>query len=94
MANIPSLPLEIVNKLVNVGGLQKKLRCRKCKKYTEHVSVSYSVLAKEKELGWKVVGRIYDLLPSWPLVAGNTYVCSKCGEVRWEGGLLSDLFNS
>jgi len=90
MASI-SVPMEIVNKLINIGGLQRKLQCLSCKEYTEHVQVSRAE-GKHRTFD-QIAGRIIDLVPLLPLLPGNPFACTKCGRIRNEGGILSDICN-
>ena len=86
-----SIPKELLNKLINLGGIEKKLKCKSCNKFTDHISVSYSEGADSTFDSF--AGRVFDLLPTNMLVWGNPYVCTKCGRIKCDGGLFSDWWN-
>jgi hypothetical protein len=86
-----SVPTELLNKLINLGGLKKTLHCDKCKDYTEHVSISISETAPKDKTFEKILGRFLDNFPGMPLMAGNPFACMKCKKVKLSGGLLSDV---
>lgn len=86
------IPQEILNKIVNVGGVKRELYCYRCEKYKEHVQVSYAQTTGAS-IGAKVMGRILDLIPGIPTIMGNAFACKSCGHVRSEGGLASDVIS-
>ncbi len=85
----PSVRMELLHKVTNLGGLEKTLRCPHCQAYTRHVSVSYAA----SEQGWlmKIWGRFFDHVPGTPLLLGNQFACTTCERYHMDGGLLSDL---
>lgn len=85
------IPQEILNKILNIGGVKRDLYCSRCKKYTEHVQVSYA--DTDSSLSIKIMGRFADIVPLMPTLSGNPFACKSCGKIRYEGGFLSDLEN-
>jgi hypothetical protein len=82
---------DLANNIVNLGGVERKLYCSKCKDYTDHISVSYA--ERHKPNFGKILMRINDLNPLMTISAGNPYICLKCKRQRLEGGLISDIIN-
>ena len=85
------LSTAIINKLINLGGLKRKLMCFKCKKMTTQVQVSYG--EDVRSTFGNILSRINDYNPFMPLTAGNPFACTVCGKVRWDGGILSGVLN-
>ena len=90
--HIPPLPKDILNRLVNLGGIEKTLKCRKCKKFKKHISVSYAEIVEDNDL-IKFFGRVSDLNPAANVGVGTPFVCDTCGNVLIEQGLFSDTLN-
>ena len=86
-----NIPTEFLNRLINLGGVKKSLRCDSCEEFTEHISVSWAEV--EKETFYQIIGRLSDMMPTQALLFGNPFACSKCGLVRHEGGFISDWYN-
>ena len=92
------IPNEVLNKIINLGGVEKLLYCDKCGQYIKHVSVSYSQMSAVRQTGLRladqVFGRIMDHVPfAMPLTYGNPYACTSCRRINFEGGLASDTIN-
>ncbi len=86
-----SLPKEIVEKLINLGSVQKKLYCLNCNDFTPHISVSWAY-ADRGTLN-QIIGRINDWNPVASLVTGIPYTCLNCKAILYSGGLISDPEN-
>jgi|688.fasta_scaffold1785045_1 hypothetical protein len=86
-----NLPREVIDRLVNLGGVEKKLYCKQCNKFTPHISVSQGELYYS--LVGQIFGRVNDFNPASSLGVGNPYICQSCRAFRVEGGLLSDSKN-
>jgi hypothetical protein len=97
--NLSNLPKEVLHKVINLGGLERKIYCPSCKKYTLHVSGSYadSTTHSNTRKGFytvfKVVSRLCDYIPFMATVVGNEYACTTCRRIKSEGGILSDKIN-
>jgi hypothetical protein len=91
--NIPSVPNEMLHRVLNLGGEEKSLYCSQCGEYTRHVTVSYAVTKRPGF--YKIVGRAMDYVPlAYTLTAGNPYACMKCKRLIYSGGLFSDFLDS
>jgi hypothetical protein len=88
---IESVPPVVIEHLVNFTGIKRPLKCKRCKRYTEHVSVSYATT--ESSCFTMVFTRLLDYVPGVPIINGHPFACIKCGRIQSEGGLLSDLIN-
>ncbi len=91
-----NIPSEILHKFFNLGGLEKKLYCKRCSAYTNHVSVSYSAGITDSEshsLIQKAIFRLLDFSPGGPLITGNLFACTVCETIRLDGGITSDVIN-
>ena len=88
-----SIPLskDVLNLLINLGGITKKLPCEKCNSFKDHVSVTNAALNDDAIL--KILGRANDLNPLYTLTAGVPFVCISCGKGVMDGGLFSDALN-
>jgi hypothetical protein len=90
-----SISEEILKMLINGGGEKKELWCDKCNVFTTHISVSWATLKGNERDGTllKIFERANDYNPASSLLNGKPYWCTKCGEERFHGGLISDLLN-
>jgi hypothetical protein len=94
MNNIPSIPTEILHKLINLGGLEKTMRCDWCNEYTKHISTTHvDTLGNNSPLGFKAISTLLDFLPMVGFIFGNPFVCLKCGKMKHRGGLFSIIVN-
>jgi hypothetical protein len=83
---------ELVNKFINLGGVEKKMYCSQCNDYTVHLSVSFAERAESTIT--RVTGRLSDFNPMITLGAGTPYICLTCRRQRLDGGVFSDVFNN
>ena len=84
----------LVNKFINLGGVEKNLKCKHCAEFTDHVSISFANSVDKDDIIGRVAGRINDLIPFVPLIVGNVYECTKCAMLKYDGGMLSGFFGS
>ena len=89
------VPLELINKLINLGHVSREFYCERCEAYTKHVIVSYaddldsvggSALMRRYR---RIFGQMLDYVPGFPLLLGNMYACTTCGRMDCKGGILS-----
>jgi len=81
----------LLEKIINSGGKEKKLRCLFSDQIQTHTSVSMAE-GMDEGIG-KVIGRLNDYNPASWGTFGAFYVCNHCGFPRADGGLLSDWKN-
>ena len=92
MSELTNLPKDVINRLINLGGVEKKLLCLKTRKLTLHVSISWAEL--EHRSFFKALDRVgADLNPFFIFAMGSLYICEECNRVRADGGVLSDYWN-
>lgn len=91
MSGIP-ITKEIFNRLVNTGGVKKTLKCRKCKDFKSHISVSNAEVYGDHDL-LKLLGRLNDVNPLSNVGLGTPYVCMSCRNMILDEGIASDFVN-
>ena len=78
--------------LINTGGEEKKIYCKKCRTITLHISVTYAdvdEMVKGRPLG-KLTSLLMDYNPMNQLLNGTMFKCQECGSMRTQGALLGD----
>lgn len=90
--NVPSAPREVLHKMINFGGLEKKMFCSRCNRVTDHVTVTRGEYADMRRWGpfGKFLGKVIDLTPGTGFVVGTPTVCCVCGRLLERGGLFAD----
>lgn len=87
------LPKQLIDKIVNLGGTEKQLICLKCQKITKQVSISYSEMNADESILGDIFLSINNFNPASVVLLGNPFVCTVCGKVKLDGGLLSTAMN-
>jgi hypothetical protein len=80
---------QFVNRAFNLSGQHKDIYCERCRRITDHVSISHAKSLKRRHArgsaGVRVlthlVGRLNDLNPAENILVGRPYRCGGCGGV-------------
>jgi hypothetical protein len=93
-----NVPIELINKVINLGHVSREIYCDHCKKFTKHVIVSYAdsidlAPLKRDSFFMKrfkgILGHTLDYLPGYPILVGNQYACTNCRRTDLKGGIFS-----
>ena len=79
---------QLVDRAFNLSGQHKDLYCERCKRITDHVSVSHAAslarINRQQSVPLRmfshVVGKLSDLNPAENMLVGRPFRCGKCGE--------------
>lgn len=80
---------QLVDRAFNLSGQHKDLYCERCRRITDHISISHAKslarASRRRSRGMRVlshlVGRLNDLNPAENILVGRPYRCGRCGIV-------------
>ncbi|MBW4477676.1 MAG: hypothetical protein KME54_12595 [Tolypothrix brevis GSE-NOS-MK-07-07A] len=92
--DIGHLPKNILDKICNLGGTEKQLRCKECKKITKQVSITYGEMFPDDDsIPGHILLAVNNYNPGVTLTLGIPFVCTECGKMKLDGGLISTVMN-
>jgi hypothetical protein len=80
---------QLVNRAFNLSGQHKDIFCERCRRITDHVSISHarSLQRRHRRSSRRMrvlshlVGRLNDLNPAENILVGRPYRCGGCGGI-------------